>query len=230
MRAPGIRLPISIRTMRFELNLWHHVYMNTVPLFPLSRALFPGGVLHLRIFEVRYLEMIRQCLDTHAEFGVVTLTGGGEVRLPTRQETFVEAGTLARINEAQDIMPGLIQIQCSGTHRFKSEKPSQKPNGLWEAEITLLPAEQTVTITSDLQACADALGKVIADLQRDGVPPEAMPISPPFMLNDTAWVANRWAELLPLPPTQKALLLMENDPVQRLDLLREVLLVKGLIK
>lgn len=216
--------------MRFELNLWHHVCMTTVPLFPLSRALFPGGVLHLRIFEVRYLDMIQQCLDNNIEFGVVALTSGSEVRLPMTQETFIETGTLARINEAQTIMPGLMQIQCSGTHRFQLEKSTQKANGLWEAEISLLPTEQSITITDDLQACADALGKVIADLQRDGVPPEAMPISPPFMLSDTAWVANRWAELLPLPATQKALLLRENDPVQRLDLLREVLLVKGLIK
>lgn len=216
--------------MRFELNLWHHARMNTVPLFPLSRALFPGGVLHLRIFEVRYLEMIQQCLDNNTEFGVVALTSGSEVRLPMTKETFIDAGTLARINEAQTLMPGLMQIQCSGTHRFHVKKSLQKTNGLWEGEISLLPAEQSTTITDELQPCADALGKVIADLQRDGIPPEAMPISPPFMLNDTAWVANRWAELLPLPPTQKALLLQENDPVQRLDLLREVLLVKGLIK
>ncbi|MBC7203368.1 MAG: LON peptidase substrate-binding domain-containing protein, partial [Pusillimonas sp.] len=198
--------------------------MNTIPLFPLSRALFPGGILHLRIFEVRYLDMIQQCLDNHTEFGVVALTSGSEVRLPMAQETFIDAGTLARIDEAQTVMPGLMQIQCSGTHRFKLSNPSQQKNGLWKAQITLLRAEQSVAIPDDLQACADALGSVIADLQRDGVPPQAMPISPPFMLNDAAWVSNRWAELLPLPPTQKALLLTEDDPTQRLDLLREVLL------
>jgi Lon protease-like protein len=204
--------------------------MSTIALFPLSRALFPGGVLHLRIFEVRYLDMIQQCIDSNTEFGVVALTSGSEVRLPMTQETFLEVGTLARITESQTIMPGLMQIQCSGTHRFKLDKPAQQSNGLWKAEITLLPGEQFVAVPDDLKPCADALGQVIADLQRDGVPPEAMPISPPYQLDDTAWVANRWAELLPLPPTQKSLLLIENDPVQRLDLLREVLVVKGLIK
>jgi Lon protease-like protein len=219
-----------IYMVRFHLKLWHHAHMSTIALFPLGRALFPGGVLHLRIFEVRYLEMIRQCIDANTEFGIVALTSGSEVRLPMAQETFVQAGTLARIDKSQTVMPGLMQIQCSGTHRFKLGKPAQQPNGLWKADITLLPAEQFVAISNELKLCADALGQVIADLQRDGVPPEAMPISPPYRLDDTAWVANRWAELLPLPPTQKSLLLTENDPVQRLDLLREVLLVKGLIK
>ena len=93
--------------------------MSTIALFPLSRALFPGGVLHLRIFEVRYLDMIQQCIDSNTEFGVVALTSGSEVRLPMTQETFLEVGTLARITESQTIMPGLMQIQCSGTHRFK---------------------------------------------------------------------------------------------------------------
>lgn len=203
--------------------------MESVPLFPLSRALFPQGPLLLRIFEVRYLDMIRRCLEQDTEFGVVALTSGSEVRSAFGTETFIAAGTLARIEEAHTPMPGLIQIKCCGTERFRLLGSHQVAGGLWIGEIERLGPDSDQPIPDDLQPCAQALGKIIADLQTDGVPPEAMPMQQPFRLDDTAWVANRWAELLPLPPTQKELLLTTQDPVLRLDMLREVLLVKGIL-
>ncbi|MCH1998346.1 LON peptidase substrate-binding domain-containing protein, partial [Achromobacter xylosoxidans] len=72
--------------------------MATIPLFPLSNALFPAGVLHLRIFEVRYLDMIRRCIADGTEFGVVALLAGNEVRSPEGQEVLADVGTLARID------------------------------------------------------------------------------------------------------------------------------------
>ncbi|MDO9023444.1 LON peptidase substrate-binding domain-containing protein, partial [Zwartia sp.] len=53
-----------------------------IPLFPLGSTLFPDGLLALKIFEVRYLDMIKACFKTGAPFGVVTLNRGGEVRIP----------------------------------------------------------------------------------------------------------------------------------------------------
>jgi uncharacterized protein len=51
-----------------------------LPLFPLQTVLFPGGWLPLRIFEVRYLDMIGRCHKAGAPFGVVSLSEGSEVR------------------------------------------------------------------------------------------------------------------------------------------------------
>ena len=56
--------------------------LNSLPLFPLGTVLFPGGLLPLQIFEVRYLDMIRKCHKAGAPFGVVSLTEGSEVRKP----------------------------------------------------------------------------------------------------------------------------------------------------
>ena len=50
--------------------------LDLLPLFPLGTVLFPGGLLPLRIFEVRYLSMIGKCHSTGAPFGVVTLIHG----------------------------------------------------------------------------------------------------------------------------------------------------------
>ena len=56
--------------------------LQSLPLFPLGTVLFPDGVLSLRVFEVRYLDMIGKCHKAGAPFGVVSLTQGNEVRQP----------------------------------------------------------------------------------------------------------------------------------------------------
>ena len=69
--------------------------LQSLPLFPLGTVLFPGGVLPLRIFEVRYLDMIGRCHKAGAPFGVVSLTQGSEVQSPGSTEAFANVGTLA---------------------------------------------------------------------------------------------------------------------------------------
>ena len=58
--------------------------IEALPLFPLGTVLFPGGLLPLQIFEVRYLDMIGKAIKAGTPFGVVSLTEGREVR--QRQE------------------------------------------------------------------------------------------------------------------------------------------------
>ena len=50
----------------------------TLPLFPLRTVLFPGGLLPLKIFETRYVEMTKACLKDDRPFGVCLLTRGDE--------------------------------------------------------------------------------------------------------------------------------------------------------
>lgn len=205
--------------------------MTTLPLFPLGRALFPNGVIYLNIFEVRYLNMIKECLTHNTPFGVVALTTGTEVRRAGVKESFVDAGTLAaaeRIGPGTDPV-GLIRVRCTGTRRFRVNTSEQGLAGLWTADVTLCPTEPETPVPPDLEDCADALAKVIKQLQKEQIPVEAAPIHPPYQLDNCAWVANRWAELLPLPPTQKAVLLKTDDPIERLDMLREVLIVKSVL-
>ena len=73
--------------------------LQSLPLFPLGAVLFPGGVLQLRVFEVRYLDMIGRCHRAGAPFGVVLLTQGSEVRQPGIKEAFSNVGTLATISD-----------------------------------------------------------------------------------------------------------------------------------
>ena len=119
--------------------------LESLPLFPLGTVLFPGGVLPLRIFEVRYLDMVVKCHTHGAPFGVVALTQGSEVmRAPDAGptgESFVDegfhgVGTLATITSLSRPQPGLMEIRCTGTQRFTITRREKLPinvNSIWRA-------------------------------------------------------------------------------------------------
>lgn len=203
--------------------------MATIPLFPLGNALFPDGVMHLRIFEVRYLDMIGKCIADGSAFGVVPLLEGREVRTPEGKEVLAGAGTLARIAESSAPMPGLLQIACTGTSRFRLLSAQQGKFGLWTGEIEILPDDAPREIPSELQPTANALGALIADLQRRATPKAVMPIAPPFRLDECGWVADRWAEILPLAAVVKQELLLTADPELRLAHIHTMLDDRGLL-
>ena len=69
-----------------------------IPLFPLSSVLFPGGRLHLRIFEPRYLDLVRECCRDGSPFGVCLILAGRESGEPAVPAAI---GTLARISDFQ---------------------------------------------------------------------------------------------------------------------------------
>ena len=197
--------------------------LSQLPLFPLGSVLYPDGLLPLRIFEVRYLDMVRKCHDAGAPFGVVALTQGHEVRQPGATEAFHGVGTLAQIEEFSNPQPGLLVIRCRGTARFRIDEQQQLRHGLWVADVTQLDADQTVPVPDDLKPTADALGQLIQTLQTQGLALSDLPMQPPWRLDDCGWVANRWSELLPLPLDVKQQLMSLDNPLLRLELASDML-------
>ena len=204
----------------------------SLPLFPLGSVLYPGGLLPLRIFEVRYLDMIGKCHKTGAPFGVVSLTEGSEVRKanagkPTgdgfAQEDFHAVGTLATISEFLIPQPGLMVIRCEGAQRFRISNREKLKHGLWIADVKRLEDDMAVKVPDDLQASANALGKLIRGLQQRDVSNDLMPLVPPYRLDDCGWVANRWCELLPIPLELKQRLMELENPLVRLELVSDIL-------
>ncbi len=197
--------------------------LSKLPLFPLGSVLFPGGLLPLRIFEVRYLDMVRKCHQAGAPFGAVALTQGHEVRQPGETEAFHSVGTLARIDELSNPQPGLLMIRCHGAERFRIDQREQLRHGLWVANVTQLDPDQTVPVPEDLKPTADALAKLISTLQAQGLAASDLPMQPPWQLDDCGWVANRWSELLPLPTDAKQRLMSLDNPLLRLELASDML-------
>jgi uncharacterized protein len=202
--------------------------LQSLPLFPLGAVLFPDGMLQLRVFEVRYLDMIGRCHKAGAPFGVVLLTQGSEVRQPGGKEAFAPVGTLATISDFETPRPGLMMIRASGAQRFRITSSDQLKHGLWIADVERLPADIPVAIPEDLKITATALGKLIASLQQKAGVPEQMPLQGPWRLDDCGWVANRWCELLPLPVQLKQRLMELDNPLVRLELVSDVLARTGI--
>jgi uncharacterized protein len=190
---------------------------ENVPLFPLSSALFPKGVLVLNIFEVRYLHLMRRAQREGIEFGVVPLAQGREVQRAGEVETLHEWGCLARLELLEEIQPAVLAVKCIGTQRFKLGAHARGAYGLWSGEIERF-VEIPTAVPGPHQELADQLGALIAQSQREGFE-DRLPMQPPYELEDAGWVSDRWAGLLPLSAEQKIELLCELDALRRLEIL-----------
>ena len=207
-----------------------------LPLFPLGTVLFPGGLLPLQIFEVRYLDMIGKCHRSGAPFGVVAMTQGNEVRKPGTTpdgerfapEAFHSVGTLATITELSTPQAGLMVIRCTGTQRFQINNHEQLKHGLWVANVSLREDDLQVKIPDDLQGVAVALSNLIVTMVAQEMPAAQMPFQPPYQLDDCGWVANRWCELLPMPQPDKQRLMELDSPLLRLELVSDLLVRNGI--
>lgn len=205
----------------------------TLPLFPLNAILFPDGLLHLQIFELRYLTLIKQCITNGTEFGVVAQTASPKTDEPMANETFTRCGTRAKIVAHSAPMAGLLRIECVGTQRFEVQSSAQQKLGLWVAQVETIAADQVVAVPAELEDTVTALRNVISTLQSRtsglGSNPEHSLILPPYRFDDCGWVANRWCELIPMPAAQQQGLLTLDNPLIRLELVQDMLLEQGLL-
>ncbi len=208
--------------------------LNTLPLFPLGTVLFPGGFLPLRIFEVRYLDMIGKCYKNGVPFGVVSVTQGTEVRRPGGPiggaESFSGIGTLATIRAFAAPQPGLMEIECVGTQRFRILGSELQKHGLWTANVEAIEDDMVLAVPEDLKHAAEALRRLVETLEArrraeggDAADGMQLPFTKPYRFNDCGWVANRWSELLPLEPALKQRLMELDSPLMRLELVSDLL-------
>lgn len=214
--------------------------LSALPLFPLNTVLFPGGSLPLRIFEVRYLDMISTRHKAGQPFGVVCLSEGSETRRPASgaegtkpagggfaPEAFFPIGTIARITRFERPQPGLMVIACVGLQRFRIARSEQLKHGLWIADVELLADDVEMPVPDDLGSTRKALQAVVADIEQRLAqsPADAFvpPLLEPYRWDDCGWLANRWCELLPLEAETKQRLMTLDSPVLRLELVADAL-------
>jgi Lon protease-like protein len=201
--------------------------IGELPLFPLQAVLFPGGLLSLKVFEARYLDLVGRCLRESAPFGVVCLRQGSEVHQPggDRSTRFEHFGVMARLDEVDAEQQGILRVRCCGTQRFRLFTPHQQDDGLWLANAETLPDEIAVLPSEALLPTVRALATAIARLKQQGT----APFLQPYRFEDAGWVANRWCEILPIPLAAKQKLLELDEPLMRLQLVDEFLRGKGVV-
>lgn len=197
-----------------------------LPLFPLQSVLFPDGLLELKVFEARYLDLVSTCLREQRPFGVVTLREGGEVRRRAGEKVVFESvGTLAELLEVDSAQPGILQLRCRGGQRFRAHGQRQQADGLWLAQASLLPDDAEAAPTEALAGTARGLADAMEALEQQG----ARPFLPPYRYDSAGWVANRWCDILPLPLAVKQKLMELPDALVRLELVDEFLRSKGVV-
>ncbi|WP_216134039.1 LON peptidase substrate-binding domain-containing protein [Polynucleobacter sp. es-MAR-4] len=199
-----------------------------IPLFPLGTTLFPGGVIALKIFEARYLDMMKRCLREDTAFGVVSILDGNSSESDTSASAqFSNIGTLAKLEEFDAVQPALYMTKSYGTQRFKLISIKQELDGLWMGEVELIDPDPEMPLPKEHEKVAALLQEIISVIQsEDLLGDDAFKM--PANLDDCGWVANRLAELLPLPPAQKNHLLAQSNPRIRLDLISEIIEDDGL--
>jgi Lon protease-like protein len=195
----------------------------TLPLFPLSTVLFPGGLLPLKIFEQRYIEMAKACLRDGAPFGVCLITKGEEVA-PERgaPPEFAKVGTCARIVDFDMPQLGILHVVTRGDARFQVQSHAVSASGLVTGEVTTLAPETPLPLAEGYAPLARLL-----ELIASRVGPQNFPAERDY--GDASWVGYRLAELLPLPLSIKQSMLEINDADVRLKVLQQFLTQQGLI-
>jgi hypothetical protein len=185
-------------------------------LFPLGTVLFPEGVLPLKVFEQRYIELTKACLRDSSPFGVCLIREGREVGAAALPEA---VGCLATI--AQWDMPqfGLFHLVARGGQRFRLRETRVGANQLISAEVDLLPEDPA---GGDVDPVCGEVLKAIIDKVGAGHFPA------PVRLDDAAWVGYRLAEVLPLELAEKQELLEITDAAARFERLRQYLARIGL--
>jgi Lon protease-like protein len=197
-----------------------------LPLFPLGAVLFPGGLLHLKVFEARYLDLMSHCMRTMTPFGVVSLRQGNDVRGTGDDRIHFETtGVLAHLQDVDAEQTGILQVRCHGGSRFQLSAPRQRADGLWLARAQPLADDEPAAVPPELAGAAKALGQAIQSLLAQ----DQHPFAAPFRLADAGWVANRWCEILPISAAAKQRLMALDEPVLRLKLVDEYLRGKGVV-
>ena len=220
-----------------------------IPLFPLGSVLFPDGLLPLRVFELRYTDMVRDCMRAGTPFGVVLIdsetqsapeSAQATKRVQSRQAPLPHPskpqhyaiGTLATIVDFDMREPGVLLIAVNGGQRFRVLSTTAQANGLIVGEVEVLAPDAPADVPPEYELCSELLTRLLQEMDRQfahatraGEAPFCTMVAKPYRVDEAVWLSNRHAELMPIPTSAKQALLALTDPIERLSLI--VAFLKG---
>lgn len=197
---------------------------SSLPLFPLRTVLFPGGLLPLKVFEQRYIEMTKACLRDERPFGVCLITHGDEVaRGDGAFPEIAKIGTLARITSVDMPQMGILLLSTAGGARFEVRSHAPDAHGVLVASVTPIDDEPRHPLAETYAPLARLLEVIATRLGASNFPAATH-------YDDASWVGYRLAELLPLPLSIKQSMLEVSDANVRLAALSQFLERQGLLQ
>lgn len=192
--------------------------LDALPLFPLNTVLFPDGRLPLRVFEKRYVDMVRNCMRDGEPFGVCLLSSGEEVARAGHEAVPEEIGCLAHIVDCNMEQLGVLLIETRGRQRFRVLSHATRDDGLLVAQAELLPDDVIDCKLELLSECLDALRRIVASVHSEQPDKSRLPFAEPYLWDNPTWVANRLCELLPVPLKAKQMLMALPDAGMRIEI------------
>lgn len=184
-----------------------------LPLFPLNAVVFPGGRLPLRIFEQRYLDMVKQAIADNTPFGICAIREGAETGAPAVPYS---VGTCVHVTDWDMPQAGILHIDTQAEERFVIRSTRAEPDGLLTGSVEAVSVEPASSIPAELELAVEILRHIIGEYGAAHFPA-------PHQFDNAVWVGFRLSEVLPLKLSVKQNLLEMNDSAMRLRILTEFL-------
>ena len=191
---------------------------KTLSLFPLSTVLFPRGKLPLRIFEPRYVDMVKKCMRMNRGFGILLIQRGAEVRKEVSDDPvrFAGLGTEAMIVDFDQIEGNLLGILVEGVRRFRLVRSWEEEDHLLVGDIDYIEEEPS----SELAKEDHNLVRILEELTKH---PLVEKLNLNIDYSNAVEVSYRLAELLPIDPVIKQFLLELDTAENRISELKKLL-------
>lgn len=191
-------------------------FLDGLPIFPLPNAvLLPGGLMPLHVFEPRYREMTRDCLDGGRLLAVARLRPGYEDNYDGRPAVYPSCG-LGRIIASEELADGrfLLVLRGVGRVRIEAELPPVRSyrevrahliddNHTRRPEVARAGHAHLVALCERLSMVLDRGGDELRTLLRDAASPGAC--------------ADAVAAALIMDHCERQKLLETLDPADRLE-------------
>ncbi len=182
-----------------------------MPLFPLDLYLLPDGIGQLRVFEPRYLRLVKLAMegDQPQGFGLCMKI----------DNDFCRFGTRVKIIDFDRLENGMLTVTIQGVEKFLLSRCWEEEDELNFGEIESLPNWPTIPLGIDHQdkAISDSLAAIFNEY------PEYAHHYPTPNFDDMTWVCQRWLEILPLETNQKQWFMSRLDPKDALNFLHDVI-------
>lgn len=184
-----------------------------LPLFPINSIIFPDGLLPLRIFEPRYLDMVKECVRNQSEFVICLLKDGSEVGTAAKHRTI---GTACQIIDWETLPDGLLGVTAQGVRRVEIINTEVQSNQLIVGSVENLHDFNDELLPAKFDEWAHLISVIIEELGKPFDEQEQK-------LTSAYWVGARLTELIPFELEKKQRILEIDHPLVRLEHLQEVL-------
>ena len=175
---------------------------KNIPIFPLSSITFPGGYMPLRIFETRYIDMVKDCVKNNTGFGI-------SLSKPNNID-YYDVGTYCKISDWEQMDDGLLGITIRGKYRYRITNSEVQSDGLIRGDIEHMDEPSFVDVPKELMPYSDFLKNILEQY------PKFYHDEAPKYFTESGWVGSRLAEILPMPLDEKQVILEIEDYLVRL--------------